>query len=70
MLGAEAFNFLSLYKREVLSRVPADTKVSVTDSAHPLLKRNSVTLNLRGTSLGACEDAFNEHQMLLTPNEL
>jgi hypothetical protein len=38
LLGAEALNLLGLHKREVLSWVPADTKVSVTDNAHPARK--------------------------------
>jgi len=68
LLGAETFNLFGLHKREVLSWVPADTKVSVTDNAYPALKRDSLTLNLRCTALRACEDPFNEHLLLLTPN--
>jgi len=68
LLGAEAFNFLGLYEREVLSGVLMDSKVPVTDNPHPTLKRYPVALNLRGATLGAREDAFNDHRLLLTPN--
>jgi len=68
VLCAEKFNLFSLDQCEVLTGVGALPEVPVTWNSHSALNRDAFTLYLRGASLWADENTFNDHRVLLAHN--
>jgi hypothetical protein len=68
VLSAETLNLLGFHQSEILPGVPPYTEVPVADNAESSSDRDSLTLQLRRTSLGANEDPINNHRSLLRPN--